>query len=217
MLTRLQRPPANARTAAGRQRRLATAARLLDAAERVFARDGLQGATTRSIAQAARVNEVTLFRHFGSKERLLAAVLGRTFRGRPAPASAEGGRGNLRAELAAFARRYEELLGEHLPLIRTLIGEIHRHRANERRVLHGIFQPTRAVLVRRLEQALTAGEIRAGTDPEIAADLLAGMIFSGVIRSASPLIVRPYSPAQYRESCVATFWAGIAAPGSARA
>ncbi len=46
---------------------------------RVFARDGLNGATTRAIAREAAVNEVTLFRLFRSKERLLAAVVGETF------------------------------------------------------------------------------------------------------------------------------------------
>ena len=49
--------------------------RLLAAAKLVFARDGLQGATTRAIAKEARVNEVTLFRHFQNKDRLLAEVM----------------------------------------------------------------------------------------------------------------------------------------------
>ena len=38
-----------------------TRQRLLDAAARVFARSGLEGATTREIAREAKVNEVTLF------------------------------------------------------------------------------------------------------------------------------------------------------------
>lgn len=45
--------------------------RILDAARRVFAQFGSAGATTRRIAEEAGVNEVTLFRHFGSKETLL--------------------------------------------------------------------------------------------------------------------------------------------------
>lgn len=45
--------------------------RILDAAREVFAQHGSVGATTRRIAEAAGVNEVTLFRHFGSKEALL--------------------------------------------------------------------------------------------------------------------------------------------------
>lgn len=45
--------------------------RILEAAREVFAQHGSVGATTRRIAEVAGVNEVTLFRHFGSKEALL--------------------------------------------------------------------------------------------------------------------------------------------------
>lgn len=44
--------------------------RILDAAARVYARHGYRGATTRLIANEAGVNEVTLFRTFGSKDQL---------------------------------------------------------------------------------------------------------------------------------------------------
>lgn len=49
--------------------------RLLDAALRVFQEAGSRGATTRRIAGEAGVNEVTLFRHFGSKSALLTEAL----------------------------------------------------------------------------------------------------------------------------------------------
>src|SRR5450631_1601625 len=51
-------------------------ARILEAAARVYAKHGFRGATTRLIAIEAGVNEVTLFRTFGSKGALLEAVLG---------------------------------------------------------------------------------------------------------------------------------------------
>ena len=54
-----------------------TRERLLDAAAQTFSRDGIRGATTREIARKAGVNEVTLFRHFKSKEQLLRSVLQR--------------------------------------------------------------------------------------------------------------------------------------------
>ncbi|HEX2716836.1 MAG TPA: helix-turn-helix domain-containing protein [Gemmatimonadaceae bacterium] len=49
--------------------------RILAAAARVYAEHGFRGSTTRRIANAAGVNEVTLFRHFKSKEALLAQAL----------------------------------------------------------------------------------------------------------------------------------------------
>src|SRR5260221_13240803 len=55
----------------------ATRRRILDAAETVFSRDGLRGGTTREIAREAGVNEVTIFRHFRSRDLLLAAVMDR--------------------------------------------------------------------------------------------------------------------------------------------
>src|SRR5205814_2300745 len=55
-----------------------TRQRLLDAAFSICAQRGLHGATTREIAEAAEVNEVTLFRHFGSKEKLIAALFERS-------------------------------------------------------------------------------------------------------------------------------------------
>ena len=49
--------------------------RILSAAARVYAQYGFRGATTRLIAAEAGVNEVTLFRTFGSKAELLQAML----------------------------------------------------------------------------------------------------------------------------------------------
>jgi AcrR family transcriptional regulator len=185
---------------------------LISAAARVFARDGLDGATTRAISREAGVNEVTLFRNFGTKERLIEAVVGSEFGGiRPPPAPAgTGGRG-LRADLVSFARRYEELLEANLPLVRTMIGEIHRHAVCQHQALKGIFWPMRSALVERLRAARRSGEARPGLNPAVAADLLSGMIFSGVMRSAKPVRKRDYRASEYRDACVSVLLDGIAA------
>ncbi len=52
-----------------------TRQRILQAATKLFSEVGYALATTRLIAEAADVNEVTLFRHFGSKKALLMACL----------------------------------------------------------------------------------------------------------------------------------------------
>ena len=49
--------------------------KILAAAARVYSQHGFRGATTRLIAQEADVNEVTLFRTFGSKEALIEEAL----------------------------------------------------------------------------------------------------------------------------------------------
>jgi AcrR family transcriptional regulator len=64
--------------------------KILEAAARVYSHHGFRGATTRLIAQAADVNEVTLFRTFGSKEALIEEAM------------------RYRAEYAQFAALPEE-------------------------------------------------------------------------------------------------------------
>jgi AcrR family transcriptional regulator len=51
-----------------------TRARILAAAREIFEVHGTRGTTTREVAIRAGVNEATLFRHFGSKASLLAAM-----------------------------------------------------------------------------------------------------------------------------------------------
>src|SRR5215217_8301354 len=49
--------------------------RILEAAKKIYAQHGFRGATTRLIAIEADVNEVTIFRTFGSKAALFEALM----------------------------------------------------------------------------------------------------------------------------------------------
>ena len=59
-------------------RPITTRERLIVAAARVYAAAGFRGATTRRIAEVAGVNEVTIFRTFGSKAALIEEALRQT-------------------------------------------------------------------------------------------------------------------------------------------
>lgn len=198
--------------------------RLLEAAARVFAQSGLEGATTREIAREAGVNEVTLFRHFQSKEKLLTAVLQRTFASQeemgpdstaaagPLPESAVKPK-DFRGGLQAYARDYSELLQRNILLVRTLIGEIHRHVEHEKRVLSCIFAPLKTELIAMIHEARERGIVRADVDPLVAADLLGSMIFLEVLRRTSPFA--PGYPAdRYIESALDVFARGIERTGT---
>jgi len=181
-----------------------TRQRLLEGAARVFARDGIAGSTTREIAREAGVNEVTLFRHFQTKDRLIAAVVSENFgtaaieaRQLPVTPSID-----LRADLTAHARRYEQLLKENLPLIRTMIGEIHHHADHEQQVSKAIFRPLREALVAQLQEAKAKRRLIAPADPEILADLFSSMIFTGVLRRNLSHLKLEYSPATYLDAAV---------------
>jgi AcrR family transcriptional regulator len=181
-----------------------TRERLLRGAAVVFARDGLAGATTRAIAEEAGVNEVTLFRQFQTKEKLLAAVVQENF-------GAEAVRSlvtippttdDLRRDLTAYAELYERRLRENLPLVRAMIGEIHRHAQGEREVFRALFRPLRQALIERLDVSRARGELPPGAPGAILSDLFIGMIFTGVLRRAAADAHHDYGADDYRRAAV---------------
>src|SRR4051812_37589313 len=100
--------------------------RILDAAIRVFAETGYRGATTRRIAQVADVNEVTLFRHFGSKEELLQQALQQVGTAE-APLKLPVEPVHPERELTQWARSHHAHLVRLGPVIRTCMGESEEH------------------------------------------------------------------------------------------
>ena len=75
---------------------------ILNVAQRLFARQGFRGTTTRQIADEARVNEAIIFRHFRRKDDLYWAVLDEMTRRR-----------NSREELRVMAAKRETSGGSH--------------------------------------------------------------------------------------------------------
>src|SRR6185369_16070644 len=101
-----------------------TRRRLLDAATETLNRVGIQGATTREIARRAGVNEVTLFRHFKSKEQLLGAVLQRGLAAEAAILDEHSSwKENLRESMEKYARHYYSHLEKKKGIARAFLAE----------------------------------------------------------------------------------------------
>ena len=100
--------------------------KILKAATELYAETGFRGATTRQIAQLAGVNEVTLFRHFGSKTALLHEAI-RCACATSGPGILPGTPAHPRAELLAWAELHWEELWTRRSVIRTAMGEIEEH------------------------------------------------------------------------------------------
>jgi AcrR family transcriptional regulator len=96
--------------------------RILDAAARVYAQYGFRGATTRLIAMEAGVNEVTLFRTFGSKAQLLQAMMQSQVAATAAPILSDDVSDPER-ELTEWCGQLLEYLRAHAHLIRKTISE----------------------------------------------------------------------------------------------
>jgi AcrR family transcriptional regulator len=186
---------------------------LLTAASRLYAEVGYRGATTRRIAQAAGVNEITLFRHFGSKDGLLREAMVRAGLGRS--------RGGLpdepvepATELEAWARSHLADLYERRSLIRTCLGETREH--------PGLVSPSLespAVLAAQhlagyLERLQQHGLASADFNPRVAAGMLMGVLFGDAMGRDVVPDMFPTTPEDALRTYVRLFLRAIAQPAA---
>lgn len=97
--------------------------RILEAAKRVYAKHGFRGATTRLIAIEADVNEVTIFRTFGSKAALFDALMHSHVSQSPLPVLPDEPV-NPEGEIIRWCAAVLNHLREHSSLLRKSIGEL---------------------------------------------------------------------------------------------
>jgi AcrR family transcriptional regulator len=151
---------------------------LLEAAVQVYAESGYHGATTRRIASAAGVNEITLFRHFGSKDVLLREALARCHAEGmvPLPEVPQ----DPQQELTDWSRSHLLHLQQRAALIRTCLSEFAERPDLVTPEISCPVQATQALatyLERLRERGLTAESI----DPRAAAAMLLGTLFADAI------------------------------------
>lgn len=100
-----------------------TRQQLLDAAARVYSEYGFRGATTRRIADEAGVNEVTLFRLFGSKAALIDEAVRAHSRTGPAELLPDVPK-DPQKELTAWAAKDHAFMLETRTMMRTTMAEM---------------------------------------------------------------------------------------------
>jgi AcrR family transcriptional regulator len=98
--------------------------RILEVALDVIAERGYTGATTRRIAEAAGINEVTLFRRFGNKKNLLMEAAAQEARN-SAVAQIEY-TGDLEVDLRRVIEFYTELMNKRARTVLMLLSELPR-------------------------------------------------------------------------------------------
>lgn len=192
-----------------------TRTRLIEAASQVFASLGVQGATTREIARVAGVNEVTLFRHFASKEQLLGAVIeNASALQTEALAHPEAWMQDLKIDLKQYAHLYNTMLKAREDLIRTFIGEAKRHPEAAKQVIQQAAKPLNEKLVAYLQSSQRQGIVKANLDPFPAVDMFTGMLLAGMLCRSANFNQGSYSCDDYIETCVDIFVCGISATSS---
>lgn len=183
--------------------------KILKAATELYAETGFRGTTTRQIAQLAGVNEITVFRHFGSKTALLHEAI-RCACATSDPPSLPDQPVNPRAELLAWARMHWEQLWSRRAVIRTAMGEIEEHPELLPQENHATACAGRE-LKGYLERLRAAGMARAEFATSAATTLLMGTLFADAMgRDIMPFIYR-LEPAEAIEEYVDIFIRGIGA------
>ena len=163
--------------------------KLLRAAADVYAEAGYRGATTRRIALEAGVNEITLFRHFGSKDALLNEALHCSGLHAALPTLPHEPRDPER-ELSEWSREFIDHMYQHRSMIRTCLGEIESHPEVIPNAGEGPAMASRdlcAYLLRLRERGMAGSHF----DPPVAAAMLMGAMFADAMgRDFMPEIYR---------------------------
>lgn len=159
----------------GRPKDLEKREAILDAAQKLFAEKGLQGAPIEAIAAESGVSKVTVYAHFGDKTAMLEAIVAREADRLSHELTAEtGGEGRLEDRLVRFGQTLVRILGEpcHQALDRALSLEAHRNSDVARRFFEAGPGRVRRLLASVLAEAMAKGEISASDPMQAAEDLM---------------------------------------------
>ena len=189
-------------------------ARILAAAARVYAQYGFRGATTRLIASEAGVNEVTLFRIFGSKAKLLQAMLVSQVSATAVPLLPSS-TGAPQEELTRWCSELLEYLRGHAHLIRKTIAEAEERPDAACAACEGPNSSAES-LVLYVEQLREEGLADADVDVDTAVSMLMSALFGDALyRDIMPeSFPQPVSVAAGKY--VQTFLRAVGVPASAR-
>ena len=138
-----------------------TRARILEAANTVFADKGFHRATTRAIAEAAGTSEGTIYRYFDSKRDLLVAVLDSMIGGK------EEGKEVVLAVAGDFRANYLTMVKERIKRLKpqsstffALMSHILTDRDLSQQMYRRMFLPALKFAEELLQASIDKGDVR---------------------------------------------------------
>ena len=178
-----------------------TRQRILRSASQVFAEKGYARATTRALAAAAGINEVTLFRHFGNKQNLFAAVIDEYAASAITKSLERQLTGDYAADLVVMGTELLQTLLERGDAVRLMLCEA-AHFPEVRKVLAQNPRQLRQALAGYLQSQMRAGSVRQ-LHAEAAAQAFWGMFFAYSISLG--LLAEPVDPEMTHKELAAQF------------
>lgn len=154
--------------------------RIIQAALQLFGKQGYSQTTTRAIAEAAGVNEVTLFRHFGNKKGLLIACI-EAFNAAGFSAIFESAlTGNYAEDILLMAQLQIKDTSENLEILRLLSCDAHNVPELREAMLAG-GRGNLARLSRYFQRQIDRGVVRSDLPAEVLASTFDSLFSSSII------------------------------------
>jgi AcrR family transcriptional regulator len=156
-----------------------TKEQLLKATLKLISEKGYLGATTREIALEAGVTELTLFRHFGSKEHLFEELL-KSYTFLPMLKELLPEMEGLSCEegLTLIASRFLLSLKERKSMVKIMYSEITSYPEKIKEVYNKYIDEMRRTLARYFESQQNSGVLRKNMSPEMAARVFLWILVS---------------------------------------
>ena len=168
--------------------------RILDAARQVYAVHGFRGATTRRIAQEAGVNEVTVFRLFGSKAQLIGEIRRAVFDAHGVPVLPEEP-GDPEGEVTAWCRDMLDMLTANRSVVRKMMSEVEEDPEAGEVACHGPLC-AKEHLERYVLRLAESGRTAPDADPRTSMTMLMSALFGDAMtREMMPDVKPPYADA----------------------
>lgn len=165
---------------------------ILEAAFRAFADFGYEKATTRRIAEYAGVNEVTLFRRFGTKAALMQEAVRREMEGFEAHIRYSG---DLERDLTEVVATYQAMVRRRGRFLPTLLSEVSR-RPEFRTIAQKPLQTFRMV-GGLLERYQAAGRLREEPPVSALVALMGPVLAQTLLGLFAPGMVPDLDPARH--------------------
>jgi AcrR family transcriptional regulator len=148
---------------------------IIDATLDLFAESGAEGLCIEKVAARAGVGKATIYRRWPGKEDLLLDALGALKAPLPEPKGE-----SVREDLVTLldAMRSEAVDPRQLRQVALLLGEGARYPRLIERYVETVVEPRRDVVRAVLRRGVATGELRDGTNIELAVDMLTGAVLA---------------------------------------
>jgi AcrR family transcriptional regulator len=169
--------------------------RILQAARQALLTAGYAGLAIDEVAKRAGVAKTTLYRRWPTKDHLAIAVYADML-DRDVPVTDTG---DVRADLSAYLKQIAAALHSvrragrpahdtdpSAGIVAELVAAAARH-ADVGQAMRGLYARRIRLAIELVERATRRGELRAGTDPVLLLDQLAGALYYRVLITGAPV------------------------------